>query len=285
MSEVAIAFSCDSDTLVGVLHRPDSDERNLGVLIVVGGPQYRVGSHRQFVLMARSLAASGYPVFRFDYRGMGDSTGEPRTFESVDEDIRAAVDAFMASTPGLQRVVLFGLCDAAAAVWMYCPRDARLAGLILANPWVRTEAGEAKAFVRHYYLQRLLQRSFWAKAFSGSLSPIASARGVLAFLRQAVTKTTGGAIADAEHFLDRMRRGAAAFAQPVLILISDRDLTAREFEDLVRNSEEWGELMARPNVEMSTVRDSDHTFSGREALEQATRIAQRWLNNVNAVLV
>jgi exosortase A-associated hydrolase 1 len=280
VSEAAITFSCNSDILVGILHRPDSDERELGILIVVGGPQYRVGSHRQFTLMARILAAAGFPVFRFDYRGMGDSTGDPRTFESVDEDIRAAVDAFVAAAPGVHRVVLFGLCDAAAAVWMYCLQDARLAGLILANPWVRTLSGEGKAFVRHYYLRRLLQRSFWTKAFSGGLRPKDSARGVLTYLRQAVTATTRDAKADAEHFLDRMRRGAATFAQPTLILLSDRDLTAREFEGLVQDSREWGNLTARPNVEVSTVCDSDHTFSGRDSLERATRITQAWLTKM-----
>ena len=48
---------------------------------MVGGPQYRVGSHRQFTLMARAFAAAGYPVLRFDYRGIGDSEGESRGFE------------------------------------------------------------------------------------------------------------------------------------------------------------------------------------------------------------
>jgi uncharacterized protein len=279
VSEAAVIFSCNSDSLVGILHRPDSDEhRDLGILIVVGGPQYRVGSHRQFTLMARVLAEAGFPVFRFDYRGMGDSTGDPRTFESVDDDIRAAVDAFLAAAPGVHRVVLFGLCDAAAAVWMYCLQDARLAGLILANPWVRTLAGESKAFVRHYYLRRLMQRSFWTKAFSGGLRPMDSARGVLTYLRRAVTATTRDAKADAEHILDRMRRGATTFAQPMMILLSDRDLTAREFEGLVQDSRDWRNLMARPNVEVNTICDSDHTFSGRDALERATRITQDWLS-------
>ncbi len=230
--------------------------------------------------MARTLAAAGFPVFRFDYRGMGDSTGEPRTFESVDDDIRAAVDAFVAAAPGVHRVVLFGLCDAAAAVWMYCTKDARLAGLMLANPWVRTTAGESKAFVRHYYLRRLLQRSFWSKAFSGGLRPLDSARGVLKFLRQAMTATTRDTTLGAECFLDRMRRGAVAFSRPVLILLSDRDLTAREFEGLVQDSRAWGNLIARPAVEVSKVCDSDHTFSGRDALERATRITLEWLTKL-----
>jgi len=60
----------------------DDDRRAAcGVLIVVGGPQYRVGSHRQFLLLSRRLAAEGHPVMRFDYRGMGDASGAMRGFE------------------------------------------------------------------------------------------------------------------------------------------------------------------------------------------------------------
>ncbi|KAB8057318.1 hydrolase 1, exosortase A system-associated, partial [Janthinobacterium violaceinigrum] len=58
--------------LVGILSLPAAPGPR-GVLIVTGGPQYRVGSHRQFVLLARALAAQGVPVLRFDLRGMGDS--------------------------------------------------------------------------------------------------------------------------------------------------------------------------------------------------------------------
>ena len=49
------------------LPAPDAPQQNTGVVIVVGGAQYRVGSHRQFVQMARLLAAAGYPVLRFDF--------------------------------------------------------------------------------------------------------------------------------------------------------------------------------------------------------------------------
>ena len=75
-----VAFACGQDWLLGVVTRPEKP-RSRGVLVAVGGPQYRAGSHRQFVLLANDLAAQGYAVMRFDYRGMGDSTGEPRTFE------------------------------------------------------------------------------------------------------------------------------------------------------------------------------------------------------------
>ena len=61
-NEEPMVFHCEREQLVGMLHRGANPDARLGVLIVVGGPQYRVGSHRQFVLMARDLAAAGYPV-------------------------------------------------------------------------------------------------------------------------------------------------------------------------------------------------------------------------------
>ncbi len=124
-SEKPITFECGSDTLLGILHSPTCPESTIGVLVVVGGPQYRVGSHRQFVLMARALAESGFSVLRFDYRGMGDSEGSTRTFKDVGPDIAAAIDVLLREQPLLTGVVLWGLCDAASACLMYCKGPAR----------------------------------------------------------------------------------------------------------------------------------------------------------------
>ena len=91
-----VAFDCDGDACIGVLAVPKLPiaTDDVGVLVIVGGPQTRVGSHRQFVLLARALAAAGIPAFRFDYRGMGDSAGDTRTFEHIRTDLFAALDVF-----------------------------------------------------------------------------------------------------------------------------------------------------------------------------------------------
>ena len=73
-SEEAVVFPFAAEQLVGIVARPDTSS-DCGVLVVVGGPQYRAGSHRQFLLLSRRLATEGYPTLRFDYRGMGDSGG------------------------------------------------------------------------------------------------------------------------------------------------------------------------------------------------------------------
>lgn len=277
MAERCLTFDCQGDTLVGILHEPEGAPRDVGVLIVVGGPQYRVGSHRQFVIMARRLAAEGYPVFRFDYRGMGDGAGELRAFDTINDDIRAAVDAFCCEWPSLRGVVVFGLCDAASAALLYCQTDARVTGLVLANPWVNTDSGQARALVRHYYLARLFERSFWSKVRAGDFRPARSFLGLVALVRRSI----GGGSVDVTDsrpgFLVGMERSFAAFNGPVLLLISGRDLTARQFEDLCQANPVWERSARRRNVQKVGLDDADHTFSSITSLERACSATVGWL--------
>ena len=129
-AERVLLFTCQGLSLPGILH-PGAPGASRGVLVVVGGPQYRVGSHRQFVLLARDLAAAGVPVLRFDCRGMGDAEGEFPGFEDLDADLAAAIDAFFTQVPSLREVVIWGLCDAASAALFYAGSDARVRGLVL----------------------------------------------------------------------------------------------------------------------------------------------------------
>ena len=123
-SEQAVVFECAGDRLVGITAVPEV-AADIGVLILVGGPQYRVGSHRQFTLLARSLAEAGFASLRFDYRGMGDSEGKKSEFDDTEDDIAAAIDAFIRSAPGVSRVVLWGLCDAASSALIFAHRSQR----------------------------------------------------------------------------------------------------------------------------------------------------------------
>lgn len=85
VQEQPIHIAGDGFDMLGILTlpAPGMPMRRIGVVVVVGGAQYRVGSHRQFVRLARRLAAAGHPVLRFDLPGMGDSPGEPVPFENT----------------------------------------------------------------------------------------------------------------------------------------------------------------------------------------------------------
>lgn len=287
--ERPITFDAGGEELLGILHSPTpqrsaADSSNagrgpihgLGVVIVVGGPQYRVGSHRQFLLMARALARSGFSVFRFDYRGMGDSAGAPRDFEDTAADIRAAIDAFLREEPAVSAVALWGLCDGASASLLYCNCDSRVQALILANPWVRTTAGEARARLRHYYVRRLFQWSFWRSVLLGGLNVRDSVRDFHQSLVGARVSEASGEVRG-ESFVVRMREGLGSFRGRVLLLISERDLVAREFMDLCQTSRQWRASLGRPGVQVAHVSGSDHTFSSRDALERATEACRAWL--------
>jgi uncharacterized protein len=282
LPEQAHVIPCGDEAMVAVLHPGTRPQSELGVLVIVGGPQYRVGSHRQFVLMARDLAAAGYPVMRFDYRGMGDAGGALRNFEAVDEDIRVAVDAFVGALPSLRRIVLWGLCDAASAALMYCQRDARVSAMVVANPWVRTDAGEAQAMLNHYYGNRLLQWSFWKKALSGGVNPMRALREFTRVLVNARGNSSGATAAPPAPFLERMRTGAERFGGRVLWLISGRDLTAQEFMAVAEKDERWLRAMANPRFQLVRLRNADHTFSGREDLRRATAACRDFLDELCA---
>ena len=172
-AERALIFDCGGETLVGVVSAPqaaDAVAADTGVLIVVGGPQYRVGSHRQFVMLARFLADNGVPCMRFDFRGMGDASGEARDFEALSDDIEAAIAAFARELPGLRRIVLWGLCDGASAICLSLGGNPLVAGAVLLNPWVRTAETQARTMLKHYYLQRLLDPRFWRKLLGGGVN-------------------------------------------------------------------------------------------------------------------
>jgi len=257
--ERAFTFACGDQRLVGILSLPTvaAPAPTRGVVIVVGGPQYRAGSHRQFTLLARDLADAGIPALRFDYRGMGDSEGEQRDFETVEADLRAAIDAFFMQQPQLREVALFGLCDGATAAALYAPTDARVAGLALVNPWVRTEAGAARATVSHYYTGRLLQGGLWRKIARGEFDAVGAARSAWRNLRSMFGQSGADALPA------RMYAGLQRFDGAVLLILSGADLTAQEFAGVAGASRDWRRLLKRPRVTRRDLAGADHTFSRR----------------------
>ena len=272
-AEKAIHFDCEGEALLAILHAPEAPS-DLGVVVVVGGPQYRAGSHRLFVLLARALAAKGFAVLRFDYRGMGDSGDARRDFAAVSADIGCAIDALQEHVPTVRRVALWGLCDGASAALLYLDDtgDKRVVGLCLLNPWVRSVASLARTHVKHYYTQRLRQREFWAKLLRGQVAGEAWS-GLLANLR--AQRGRAQAHAD-EPFQTRMAKAWRAFDKNILLVLSGDDYTAKEFIEYACSNTAWGGLL-EASVDRHDVPQADHTFSTPDARMDMECATARWL--------
>jgi uncharacterized protein len=282
--ETPVSFRCGDADLIGMVHTPDDSAPRRGVLIVVGGPQYRIGSHRQFLLLARALAENGIAAMRFDYRGLGDSGGVFAGFENIDDDIHAAADAFQEAVPDIEEIILWGLCDAASAILFYVPGDSRIAGSVLLNPWVRSETGYAKTQLRHYYLRRLASREMWSKIFRGRFQLFESLQSFFGTIRRATAdnkkdigdnSTPGG-----NPLADRMAEGLAGYDRPVLLVMSGNDLTAREFDDAVSASPRWQKLIATGRMTRHDIPAADHTFSRRMWRDEVSAITIDWVRGL-----
>jgi exosortase A-associated hydrolase 1 len=274
-------FDCGDDRLIGVLSLPPADmpPADTALLVIVGGPQYRVGSHRQFALLARAVAAAGYPALRFDVRGMGDSSGTPRPFEALDDDIAAAIDALQRAQTSVRDIVLWALCDGASAALLYLDRraDPRVRALCLLNPWVRSPAGLAQTHVKHYYLQRLTQPTFWRKLLGGGVARRAAGE-LWSNLRLA--RSAGRAKASLASFPQRMALAWAAFEGETLLVLSGDDYTAREFDDHASGSPHWQGLLDRPSVTRLDIAGANHTFANAADRSRVESATLKWLQRV-----
>ena len=275
--EEALGFTCKGETLLGIVARPEVPATS-GFVVVVGGPQYRVGSHRQFVLLSRRLAAAGYAVLRFDYRGMGDSGGLTRPFDNVSDDIAAAINTLQKQVPSVQHFILWGLCDGASAALLYCHAtgDPRVHALCLLNPWVRSEASQARTQVKHYYLQRLRQKDFWFKLVRGGVAWQALA-GLVGNVRLALVTArkndNSPPSASVSHepvksFQRRMAAGWHAFTGPIMLILSGDDYTAKEFVGCLNDDPAWKNALTHPGLVRHDLPGVDHTFSTEVAHAQ-----------------
>lgn len=276
-NERAIRIELEGRSLNGILHQADSSK--IGVLIIVGGPQYRVGSHRQFIHLARDLASMGLPSMRFDITGMGDSEGDKKAFDQLDQDIAAAVSSFCQESE-LERVVLWGLCDGASAALIYAPQDQRIAGLVLANPWLENTQAKAKSDLLDYYLRRLFSRGFWTKLLSGKVRLADSAKDLGGTMKAAVDSEPTLAQKSDNQYQQRMLQAFQQLRVPVCWLLSGEDLTASEFERQLNGDKQWRKATRRRQDRIERLPEADHTFSTREWKHKASRLSAEFVSGL-----
>ena len=291
MNEQAIVFDCKGASLLGVLHNAEAS-KNVGVVIVVaGGPQYRVGVSRQFVNLSRLLSSNGIPVLRFDHRGTGDSQGQYAGYVDMADDIRSAIDVLMKNNPQLERVVLWGECESATALSFYGHTDDRVSGLFMVNPWIRTDAGEAKTYIKHYYLSRLSDKEFWQKVFSGKFAFGESIKSFFSLVSRARKNEAGSSATNTSvdyewlaqlDLPERVEKTMELYQGKSFILTSGNDLIAQEFKDHVAKSEGWQKILKDHAITLSDIAEADHSFSRSDWREILFNSVLQWVQDEHA---
>jgi exosortase A-associated hydrolase 1 len=224
MSRLPLTFGCGTLRLAATL---DTAPGTAGLLIVSGGNEIRSGAFGGQAELAARIARAGFPVFRFDRRGVGDSEGENRGFRRSAKDIAAAIEAFRAIAPQIERVVAFGNCDAASALML--AGGAGCDGLVLSNPWTiaEDESGtEAEAAlppeaIRARYAGKLKNPREVMRLASGGVNLRKLAGGVIRALRRSAPPSS---------LAQEMRDGLALFTGDARILLATADRTAQVFE-------------------------------------------------------
>jgi exosortase A-associated hydrolase 1 len=241
-----LSFTCEGALLGATLDRADGVT---GLIIVTGGTQTRIGSHRMFERLAFQVAAAGYPCFRFDRRGVGDSEGKDPGYRSSLADLRAAVSVFRAECPHLQRVIGFGLCDGATALALF-GAEAGVDSVLLANPWfVETEAGAPPAAaIKRHYRDQLMSLAGWKRLLDGSVSYKKLLKGLMKVAAPPPADLAG------EVATTLRSRGL-----PVELVLARKDATAIAAEELWQ-SPLFGEVRSKSPPPIHVESDS-HTFA------------------------
>ncbi len=284
-----VTFACKSEMLHGILSEPDV-KFDTAVIIVVGGPQFRVGSHRQFVLLARYLAQHGILALRFDYTGMGYSHGQPKKFFEVDDDIQAAMTFVSKQFPQLTRIYLWGLCDAASAIAFTAYTDDRINGVIISNPWVRSDASHSEAILKNYYRNRIFSWTVWKELITNPAKIIKAIISLLNVSLRVLLNIFGkrnansGSIKEISqterqsNLAASVLEGLSRFDGQICLLLSKEDLTANEFLRELENSG-WMQNADNSNkITVHNIEGADHTFSTAAWRAQVEKITINFVN-------
>jgi exosortase A-associated hydrolase 1 len=241
-----LSLDCEGSALGASL---DPADGSTGLILVTGGTQTRIGSHRMYERLAAALAAAGWPCFRFDRRGVGDSEGEDPDFRGSGPDLAAAVAVFRREQPQLTRLIGFGLCDGASALALH-GQAAGLDGYLLVNPWfVEAEAGApAAAAIKARYKDQLLSLGGWKRLLSGSISYRKLLKGIAKIVASRPSSLAG-----------EIAASMAKTKLPAQLVLASGDATA------IAARSEWAspafKAVRQANPEPVTIDSDSHTFS------------------------
>ncbi len=173
MREEAVLFGKTS-SLVGVITHPMEttiDKNFPAVILLNSGLVHHVGLNRLHVKMARRLADNGFPVFRFDFSGIGDSKVREDNLpfkKSTLLETQEAMD-YISRATGNKRFILIGICSGAMVSFKTACCDNRVVGAVLINARGHLHDSTDDELDSHIR-NRTLTRHYWRIVLFSSFS-------------------------------------------------------------------------------------------------------------------
>jgi alpha-beta hydrolase superfamily lysophospholipase len=253
---------------------PGSQERP-GVLFLNSLSLPRAASGDSAVRWADSIAECGYPAFRIDLPGLGDSDGDAST-DLLDfinaggfATVAAATAKELVNRFGLSGLVIFGHCAGSVTALFAAGASKECKGLILLDPYFHLP--QAKRSTMRQELSDWARRSSTGRLLSNIYD---RARNLLLFLR-------GRALpGNANSQLIARWKHVAGSGLPILLLkapgIKAQGSKPRVGQfDYIDHVVELAGRKSRVAVEF--VEEADHSFANREGREAVQRHIENWL--------
>jgi pimeloyl-ACP methyl ester carboxylesterase len=281
----------EEPSLTGILTEPVQPGvacSRLGVLLLNAGILHDVGPSRLYVQLARSLAAEGHLVLRFDFAGVGDSELRQHglSFEqSAVLQTQQAMD-FLMRTRGLHRFVAGGICSGAVTAARVALADERIAGLALLNPqsYFSTSSAAIGSLVQERvqknYLLRVSMRSreSWLRLLRGDvdLRPVVRILATHLLRPVGLRRRERGEIRALAHCFDAMlSRGVR-----ILQLYAAGDPGLVELALLTRSLPM--RRRADPNLRPILMSGVDHLFTPLHGQRQVLATMRDWLGTIDS---
>ncbi|MDT3444475.1 alpha/beta hydrolase [Pseudofrankia sp. BMG5.37] len=256
MDEICLTAT-DGVRLRLALHVSSSVER--GTVVQAHGITADMDEGGMFVRLAEQLAAEGFNVVRFDYRGHGRSGGASRGVTVAGEmiDLDAIVEDSVTRF-GEPLAVVAASFGAVSTLLSLSRLPVR--GLVLWNPVLD------------------LTRTFVEPELPWGIENFADPRQRGLLRERGYLPVDGGFELGWVAFEEFHRYGAAplesflASSVPALVVHGDQDQAVSY--DIARDAAE-----ARPSCDFHTVAGSDHGFDSREREDEAIAVTVRWLGH------
>jgi len=263
----------------------------IGVVFLNPGILPRAATGDSGVYWADSVAACGYPTFRFDLPGLGDSEGNLPTkvidFQSSVnsgdyEGVLRGLTKNLVELCDLRGVVVLGFCSGAVTSLYAAANDDHVRGLILMDPYFYVQREITSRSVLSHWQMRVMRsvEDDWQDSSSTEhnlwLSLVLKLRVIQHAIKHAVLRARGQGLPGTANLpLIHRWKQVVSSQRPMLVLSSSWSKPhggAFDYFDYLLSASD-----GRSRVEFEVIEGTNHNFADGAGKAAVQRSIQEWL--------